>query len=80
MGIWGPPQLPLLQLITVPPMFWGAILWYMLPVMFHTIASGVAMVTQDGPIRGSISAGHSDWFNDDHVASAEPITAQLLLF
>lgn len=48
--------------------------------MFHTLASGVAMVTQDGPITRSVSFGHSDWFNDEHVTSAEQIPIQLHLF
>ena len=48
--------------------------------MFHTLASGVAMVTQDGPITRSVSLGHSDWFNDEHVTSAEQIPIQLHLF
>lgn len=48
--------------------------------MFHTLASGVATVTQDGRIRRPVSSGHSDWFNDEHVTSAEPIALQLHSF
>lgn len=47
--------------------------------MFHTLASGVTMVTQDGPITRSISFGHSDWFSYEHVTSAEQIPIELHL-
>lgn len=44
------------------------------------LASGVAVATQDGPIRGPISSGHSDWYSDEHVTLAEPITVWHISF